>query len=88
MSVRQVYEVIAEAWVPHLGFDIAHERARNAAMALMEHQLDEESCIATLTRCCQAARQPHYGALALSDDDISEAVARAIVALAKAQEAA
>lgn len=86
MLARRIYEAIADAWVVYLGEDVAHERARNAATALLSHDLDPDRTITTLTRCFAAARERHNGGVELQDEEISEAVARAIVALANADE--
>jgi hypothetical protein len=86
---QRIYQAIAEAWTGYLGEEVAHERARNAAMALLGHDdLNPDRTITTLTRCFEAARLPCYGSREVSEDQVSEAVARAIVALSHAPEAA
>ncbi len=87
MPAVRIYEAIAEAWVHYLGETVAHERARNAAMALLNHSLSPDMTVDTLTRCFVAARLPCYGAKEVSDEQVSEAVARAIVALSHADSA-
>jgi len=85
MAIR-IYHAIAEAWSGYLGEEVAHERARNAAMALLNHSLNPDQTVDTLTRCFVAARLPCYGGRGLADDQVPEAVARAIVALSHAPE--
>jgi hypothetical protein len=81
--VSEPWQLIAEAWTPHLGPQIAEERARNAAMCLRGHDvMTEEVTADVLTRSIMMARLPTYGGVKLSGSTIIDAVNAATEALA------
>lgn len=79
---KEIWERIADAWEPYLGRPLAEERARDAATALMAHDLiDAERVSDTLTRCFLRATQPMYGQRRMSGSLVVDAVVAAVHAL-------
>jgi hypothetical protein len=76
------WEAIRDAWEPFLGSEIAEERARNAAAALLSHEEpSDEATRETLSRAFTMASLPIYGGVKLSGSTVMDAVHAAEEAL-------
>ena len=77
-----VVSIIADAWAPYLGRQLAEERARDAAtILLLKPDLGPKEVADTLTRCFfRVVREPYN--LNLSGSTVIDAVNDAIEALA------
>jgi hypothetical protein len=83
--VEAVVRLIADAWEPYLGPELAEERARDAATVLVAgKELSEEHVASTLTRCFLRAMRPPYNRPRMSGSMVVDAVQAAIEALAQA----
>ena len=74
--MRVEWTVIRDAWEPHMGPEIASERARNAAQAIRLHGKEphRDRVVDTLTRCFVSAQFSIYGGLTVSGSTIIDAV--------------